>query len=785
MNRPLVWVALGFVGGTLLANADARMGWGTALAVIIAVLWARRSNPNYVPPLLIALLFGVLGATLWQLRHLDPPGDALAQFAVDHPESAMYAVIGTVERPDILLPEGDYVQFRLRVDRVEYAGKTYSMTGGVLVKWTDPEWPVFSSERIRVQGPLEADLARINPNTRSFEDHLRGDGIHTAVRVYGRGNVERLEEGSWTSPSYWMSRFRSDLAARLSRVVPLSAQPLVLSVWLGDRRRIGNEVYEEFIKSGTAHILAVSGVHTGLIFVSIRSIFRLLFGLRFRRACALVTMFGVLAFALMSGARIPTVRASIMLILYLSAELFDREPDAPTALSLAAFFFAAYDPDSLSEVSFQLSFLSIASILLYSEPLAALFTRLPKRLSEGVTTSSSVQLLSMPVAVSLAGVLPVAGPLVNLIVIPLLAGVLWLSFLTSVCVYLVEPLALLFGHALAPLVWSIHALAGFVSDVPGSFRVVPTPTVLGTLAYWGAMMCLAALLYRVTDRRRLLMATVTLAATSFALWTPFRSPAEVVFLDVGHGDSTFVRTPGGSRLLVDAGDRNIFVDQGKRTVVQFLRANHVSYLDAVFVTHDDMDHIGGMVSVLNAMPVGALYLGVHPSDSPEEAQLLEVCAEKEIPVHRIQRGDRIRAAGALVEVLHPGSEPSRESNDNSLVLHVSWPGMRVLLTGDIEELAEEEIQDLDVAADVMKVPHHGSQTSSTESFIESVYPAVAVVSGGRRRGGKVVRDFVLDRYKDRDVLVYRTDHLGGIRVFLEEGKLHVTSAREQRGYIHR
>ena len=730
----------------------------------------------------VALAFFGCGALLWNARHLGPIGDSLAFDAARRPASTTYSLEGTVERPDILLPEGDYMQFTLRVEKVSVAGEDPALTGGVLVRWSDPGFALFSGDRVRVAGPLELDISRVNPGLSGVEDHYRRRGVHTAIRLRGNDAVERSESGSSFSPSYWASRLRSGLAARLSEAVPQESRPFMLTVWLGDRRRITDETYTKFLESGTAHILAVSGIHLGIVFMTVSYALRVFVPRRRTRAC--LTMAAVLLFALMAGARVSSVRAAVMIALYLTAELFDREPDTPTALSLAAILFTLHDPDVVLGPGFQLSFLSIASILVFSGPIREHLLWMPRVIREAVAVTLAVQILPLPIAVTLFHVMPFAGVLLNLIIVPLLTIVLWLSFLTSLSALVMGPAATLFGHAMHPFITLILWLVNAVSGFGAGHWYIPTPTPLGIAAYAAASALLFFSLAAVRNRGPWIGVTVCALAVAAALWRPMSQEAEITFLDVGHGDAAFIRTPGGSTLLIDAGDRSGFLDMGKRVVGPYLWSKGVMRLDALLISHPDRDHIGGAAYVLDHFKVGTVFLGPRDSDAPEEQELIEKCRALDIPVKRLAAGDTVVLRGAELVVLHPpGDWPSSlPRNENSLTVRLTWPGMTALFPGDVEAAAEAALIDSGSAAQILKIPHHGSRTSSSQAFIDAVQPGIAIISAGRRGRRSVLDPGVVHRYRESGAAVLRTDVAGGVRITSRNGRLYVRTARGERGY---
>lgn len=785
IRRPLLSIAVALIGGSILAARGRLDAWPVALALCLGgviLLAYSRQKPRAVAIALI-LTFTGIGALLWQARHQAPPSDAISRFAASNPHSLTYTIEGTVERPDLVLPGEGYLQFILRADDASPTGIDTSLAGGVLVRWSGPAYPLFPGDRVRVEGPLRLAMGRVNHGIRDVEDYYRSRDVHTRLNLRGPGAVQRISNGQWYSPSYIAARLRNATAARLAQATPEESLPFVLTVWLGDRRRIGETAYGDFVESGTAHILAVSGVHMGIVYLSMTYLLRLF--VRHRRARLLMLMAAVLLFAMTAGARVSSLRAAIMILIYLAADWHEREPDAPTALGIAAILFTLHDPDIIFDTGFQLSFSSIASILLFRLPIANRLHRLPHFLRESLSVTLAVQILPLPIAIASFHVIPFAAVLANLIVIPALSVVLWLCFVGSGILFIVPAVGLLFLHAAHPVIQFIFALTARVADYGATHAYATSPSALAIALYFAAagLLYLAAATPGFNPRRGLAAATLLLAAVLF--WSPHRPGPAVDFLDVGHGDATVIRTPAGATILVDAGDRSEFVDYGKRVVAPFLWANGITRLDAVVVTHPDRDHIGGVPFILDHFNVGALLLGPLSASSDAELGLIEQCRNREIPIQRLARGDAVRIPGADFDVLHPPADwPATSSvNDASLTLRVHWPGFSLLLPGDIEATGESALASQAIRSDILKVPHHGSRTSSSDAFIDAVDPRFAAISVGMRGRRTVLHPDVMIRYRDRGAIVARTDILGGLRITQNaQGQLHIIGAREQRAY---
>lgn len=784
LNRPLVLIAISFWLGVLAVA----LGWVSSFAGVLVVaglsllVWRvipERFRYAHFP---IALLFLFTGAFTWSIRHSGSEGDAVQHFALAHSEDTVYTLTGRVERSDIFLPGDDYAQCYLRVDTVELEDEERLMAGGVLIRWSKANAPLFHSERITVQGKVVPTVNRSNHGVRGVEEHHRLNGVHSSVRISGTEAVIRHGDYRKISLGYWASRLRQDIAEHLAQVVPESARGFVLTVWLGDRRRVAGEAYTSFLESGTAHILAVSGVHIGLIYMTVSSLLRLL--IRSPRRRIVLTLFAVALFAFMAGARISSLRAAIMIGLYLMAEWVDREPDAPTALSLAALIFGIHNPDVIFMPGFQLSFLSIASILLFRPLIRNGLVRLPHGLANAMATTLSVQLVPLPAAVLAFHIIPLAGIVLNMLIIPLLSIVLWLAFLTTLTLYLIPPIAPWFAHALVPFVGGIEMLAQWVAQLSWSHRYLSSPSTVSIVAYCVALGLVWWWMRRPKHSRRALPMAFVCAFVCWLCWTPSTVEPQVTFLDVGHGDAAVVHTTDQKTILVDGGNANDYLDMGQQVVAPYLWSHHVNEIEAIFVSHADSDHLGGLTYILEHFPVAMVYTSPALAQSIEGRALLTVCDNTQTPVKTLVKGDTLRIGKAHIQVIHPplsGLE-SLNDNDGSLVFTLESAGVRTLFTGDIEKIAEAIIfADHQVNVDVLKVPHHGSNTSSSSILFDATQAQHAIVSSGQRRGKPLARPEVLQRYRDTGIEVHRSDYSGSIRVHRQGDELRVSHAREKQG----
>lgn len=810
-----------------MGAAAAGLGWFPGSGAVILLLAgaavapiALRRSPNVVI-FSAAVLACAGGISLWHAQHGGLPGDAFSRYAAAHPEAHL-TVEGTVVDADLLVPprsgrQSHYTQFTAHVDSVARHGAAIPISGRVRVRWNDAAKPILPGSRVRVFGEPDIAIGPVNPGVHSVEAYYRNRGIHTVVRVWGRHAIEVLEDPPRTSLRYWLARWRQYQARVLRDAMPPDAVPFALAVWLGDRSRLTEAARNDFVVTGTAHLLSVSGLHMAIVFASANFGLRLL--IRKRKVRTALIMAIVWAFAITAGARIGSVRAALMICLYLAADLLDREPDAPTALAIAAMAFTFENTNNLFDAGFLLSFSSVASLILFREPISELFHELAyygrRRwrivysritaqgiepayyaererepvagiLRDACAAPFAVQVLPLPIAIHFFHVIPLLSPLVNVIVIPLLTVALWLCFLAMAAALAVPPAALWFGYALDPVVFLIESITSSVGAWQGSHLFVTSPAAVAVAAYWATAALLIAPLPRMVRKYRAGGILAGVILTLF-FWNPLTPEPRMVFLDVGHGDSTFIQAADGSTALIDGGDSTQYVEAGRRVVAPFLWANHVTRLDVVVATHADRDHMGGLLYVLDHFDVGEVILNPYPSHREIELALIEKCQGKGVPVRRVGKGEVIAIGALALEVLHPPLEnyAHASANDQSLVFAVDWYRQRILLPADVEEEAEADLMEQNLGVTVLKVPHHGSDTSSTLEFVERTQPKAAVISVGRRRGGKVLDDAVVDRYHAIGAAVFRTDYVGAVTLRRKGETLQLIGERPRRGYVYR
>ncbi len=639
--------------------------------------------------------------------------------------------------------------------------------------WYDAPKGLVPGATLELTVRLERPHGHLNPAGFDYERWLltQGYGATGYVRA-GRAVPDRR----WRPARAWL-RVRARLAADIAAAAPTpSAAALLTALAIGERYGFTDAEWSDLQRSGTSHLVAISGMHIGLVatlvFLAVRWLcLRLplaadVYDLEIAAAASAAAAVG---YAALAGFGVPTQRAVIMVSIALGVLVSRRSVAGVNALAAAALAVLMRDPFAAAGASFWMSFGAVALLFVLGSRRALRVDRpgrgreWRRRAAAGLGLQGAVSFGSIPLAALYFGRVSLAAPLANLVAIPAFSlGLVPLTLAGTLGVAAGLPGAgALLGAAgrLADACWAgIHAAAA----LSAAALAVPPPDA-GRMALAAAGVAFALPAHPLPGRRLAWAALLPILLPAAA--RPPRGAAEITMLDVGHGLAVVVETQS-HRLLYDTGPRAPGYDAGREIVLPVLALKPAAGLDRVVVSHADLDHAGGARAVLAAYP---------------RADVLEGPDVEGLPGRACVRGQRWRWDGVAFEMLHPPAGFPPLGNDSSCVLKVTTAAGAVLLDGDVEARAERMLTRTgEASAAVVAVPHHGSATSSTPDFVAATHARVALVSAAFPSRWSFPRPEVAARWRAEGAEVRVTGRAGALKVELGPRGIEVSGERERR-----
>ena len=716
------------------------------------------------------------------------------------------------QQPDI---RDGYCLLTFSASELTVNGDSKEVSGAALIRV--PRYPTYHyGDVLKIIGELERP-----PQFEDFdyETYLAHQGIRSVIYYPG---VEVLHHGQGLKPLQWIYSLRERLSASIARALPEPQSSLAQAILLGLRGNIPDSLDQAFSRTGTAHLLAISGLHVGIILAMFLSFGILIFGRQ--RSTYIWLAFALMwLYVLLAGMRPPVIRAATMGSLFLIAEYLGRQRSAIIALAFAAAVMVGIQPHILWSVSFQLSFSAMVGLILLFPHFQAWGRKGVAAISgDRVALVTTGNMVTDVFAASLAAIIAVwpliaySFGVVSLTALP--ATFLSLPALPSIIVTsALVAFAGLFSLIVAQVLgWLAWLFLSYLVLVVRGFDALPYSSLeLTAVSAWhvwgyyailaGVIACLsyrkplADLLSRLTSRMKnstqdlpkprsgfpakwlvLPLLVVAILVWSVVLTLP-SDRLHVSFLDVGQGDAILIQTPSGQNILIDGGPDSQTVVLALSEKLPFWNRT----IDLVVCTQPQADHITGLVEVLHRYKVKQVLEPGVSYDSSTYREWLRLVADQRIGYNLARAGQEIDLGnGIKIEVLNPPTEffegTGCDTDNNGVVLKLTWNRISFLFTADIREEAEFALitQRANLRSTVLKASHHGSITSTTRQFLAAAAPEVAVISvGADNRFGHPSPD-VVERLIDRvgEDNVYRTDKHGTVEFITDGERLWVKTA---------
>ncbi len=864
--RPIAALLISLMGGIVLGSQFSGHTIGTLAIVFFSTGFIGinliRKKAVGLSPIILYVALGYVAVQPWVAPHFS--ANHIQKFS----DETRWQIAGVVDSHPVEL---SYLKkFVLRADTLKHKKKSYRVTGRIRVT-VSGQGPVFArGDRLVFRSRLRQPRNFNNPGAFNYRRYMAFKGLWRTAYTKG-SRLQVVQRASAGDLAQQLNDVRRELAALIDRAGSGSSAAVLKALVIGDRTAISSDVRDGFNRAGVGHILAISGLHIGIVatvaFFFFHKLLRLVRPLLWRawtrKGAAVLSLVPVCIYGLVSGMSPSTQRAVIMVGAFLMTFLFERESDTMNTLALAAFIILIWFPPALFSISFQLSFAAVLSIIYglsciqQAAPIDGQnaksgivrwgFETTFNQLRRKVVAFFLVSLLAicgtLPLVMFYFNQISLIGLLANFVVVPLVGLVVIPCGLLTLFIYPVSsPIAYGCVKICLFVLDYVLLVINYFADLPFAAVKTFTPSSFEMVCYyvlgWAVLKGLNTrqtpagyrnlpnartdhvpeqhwylklhgrfgsnrLFSRVAAVRKLL--TTGFAAKRSAIiglvvvlalmvdagyWFARRhlnGDLRVTYIDVGQGSSALLELPDGHTVLVDGGgfsDNSTF-DMGARVLAPFLWRKKIRTIDTLVLSHPNSDHLNGLIFIARYFNVKTIWTNNETRTTQGYERLQNIVSQKQINLPDFQRMPRqLLINGVEFCFLYPpadflaqkANQKWRSTNNNSLVVKVSFGDISFLFAGDIMAEAEQELVDLagaDLACDVLLVPHHGSRTSSSQPFLSSVQPDVAVFSAGWKNRFRFPHSSVLDAYDKIGCRIFRTDRNGAIMLKTDGKRLTV------------
>ena len=646
-------------------------------------------------------------------------------------------------------------------------------------------------------------------NTGGFDYQLYLKSIH----IYGilkTENYQKISSDNANIIEKSINTVKLAITENIEKVLEKEEMQIVKGLILGDTTTLEEWIKEKFQIANISHVLAVSGMHIIYIAIGIEVIFKKWLG---KRHVKYVLIFGLVFYMSLTGYTSSIVRAGIMGMMNILAFLVYRKNDIWTSMAISLGIILIQNPYAITDIGLQLSYLGTIGIIIFNKNIkqyldnikwiknnirikrSKRISKIIEKLKEMISVTLSAQIMIFPIMLyhfNLIGTyFVITNILVSMIIGPIMFLAIIFIFSSFIHLQISQYISIFLSFGIKVLV-QISNLA----NLPFSKIYVPTPSILFIFIYYIVVLAenqiyiiytskylsstkrrvknlIALMKYKLYEKKKktrkiyqkifrernakaFILRTYKVILIIILLIGIYQIPKdlEIHFLDVGQGDSCFIITPEDKTILIDGGGTTSSTfDVGKDTVIPYLQDKGYTKLDYVFISHFDQDHVGGILSVLEELKVGQVFISKQGEKSENYETFLKIVEQKKLRVREVKMGDKIKIGDVIFHILWPKGKQIEENilNNNAMVMKLQYKNFSMLFTGDIEAVAEKKILDtyknhLDILkSSVLKVAHHGSKSSSTEEFLKAVNSKVAIIGVGENNMFGHPNNVVLER----------------------------------------
>ncbi|MBU2521198.1 MAG: DNA internalization-related competence protein ComEC/Rec2 [Proteobacteria bacterium] len=825
----LVSMILGLACGSWLPGYEVCVYFIILICTGLIIYFILQRKTVLILPVILFFAFGYISLQPWIAPKF--PSNHITNFL----DSRKWKIVGLIDENPIIYK--DRLKFILQTKTLgEDKDKNFPVTGKILVTVRGNFPKISVGDKVFFTGKIRSIRNFKNPGGFDYKKYMAFKKIWGTSYIKGEDLIV-IKKHSKTGMGWAIEDFRSKISDLIDNTGKGDKKGVLKALIIGDRNSISKNLQEAFNRAGVGHILAISGLHIGIVatvafffFKWILSYFKfLLWNALTIKVAAILSLFPVVIYGLLSGMSPSTQRAVIMVTVFLMTFLFEREHDPINTLAIAAMIILVVHPPSLFSISFQLSFIAVLAII-YG--LSRIHVKSVIRKQGHFQVQKKVYLFLLTSLFAILGTLPLVmlyfnqislvGFLANLLIIPIIGFIVVPLGLFSVLLY---P-ATIYGatwciNASSELLAKALDIVMWFSNLPFASIKTVTPTYFEICCYYilgWAVLNLFGIYYENADRKNklpgkadlinnkrelkkqstayrkkkvLFVAIVVIIAgaadTCYWFYNRFwHDDLRITVIDVGQGSSALLEMPKGFNLIIDGGgfhDNSTF-DVGERIIAPLLWRKKIKTVDTLILSHPNSDHLNGLLYIAENFNVKKVWANCDTADTVGYRKFMEIIKKKSIHMPEFKEISRTHLInGAQLDLLYPpidymdnNKRTWSDFNNNSLVIKVKFGSKSFLFPGDIMTMAENELVAIagdDLTSDVLIAPHHGSRTSNSEIFIDSVNPETVIFSSGWRNSYTFPHPSVLKKYREKGCTILRTDSNGAVTISTDGQSLEV------------
>lgn len=803
MKRPILFIAIffsaGIITGRLFNLPISIAAVLTFIFLATAVLFSNNEKISH-SSLYLAIFF--LGFAAY-LNSISLPADHISSFVSQCPKRVFVkGVIADDPVKSTTFYKKKKTSFLLEANCIKDFGTWKEANGLIRVDVYSRAGLDFNfGEEAVLEGLISKPFCLKNPGIFDYSAYLADNDIYSVLKVREGFRITVAKKAHVSVVKRIAYALRRNVINLIDIYFEGPYSGFLKAILVNDRSALDKNITSDFIKTGTVHIIAISGLHV----VMIAGIMLAILGaLKIPRRIGLVwTVLFLIIYSAACGSSPPIVRAVLTFTVFIGSYILDRDNDALNSLACAGLFMLICNPKELFDPGFQLSFISVASLILIAPKIDKILaieyiakgkvtSKIRAYILKSVSVSFSAWLGTWPIIAWYFNIISPVSLIANLLVIPMSFLLMIISFIFLAAGQIPNVASDLLAQLLYVIEKSIFFVSQVFAGLPFACFNIGAPSVGFLAVYYSA---LSLLLW---PKRYSVM--IVLLAFNLMAWSqaPYfgKAGASITFLDVGQGDSALIELPQDRRILVDGGSGpNVGKqDMGKSVVMPYLLNKGVRVIDAVVVSHFHEDHLGGVIDVLKNFKIGCVMdSGVDLAGNKIYDEYIKTLKEKNIRRFAIGEGDQIKGFdGVEFFVLHPEKDKDPEDasldseNGNSIVLKFVFGNLSALFCGDITDEAMGRISDRYgrfLNSDILKVPHHGGcfdRINAVKKFLKSVSCDAAIISGGERGGGRgSISKPMFNTITSFNSICYETGRFGAITVSKNSRILKITPFRNK------